>query len=100
MCGDSGSDTSCFYTHLAKDLKPFIVGDLSFCFMKAPGHCVDNYIIALSHPQGTKLPILFTGDTLLLASIGEIEDITSYYHTLKLLKGFPGETLIFPGHRI
>lgn len=85
MCGDAGSDITSYYTHLARDLTPFEVGELSICFMAAPGHTKDNFMIAVSHaPNSTnsKLPILFTGDTLLLSSIGEIEDLNAYYNTL------------------
>lgn len=102
IAGDAEQDTNSFYTVLAQDLKPIIIGDLSICFLKAPGHTLDSYIIAITHvnESSTKLPILFTGDTLLLCSVGEITDYEAIHTSLQRIKGFPGETLIFPGHRL
>jgi glyoxylase-like metal-dependent hydrolase (beta-lactamase superfamily II) len=71
--------------------------------MRSPGHTKDSFIVALTHAPDSvhsKLPILFTGDTLLLSSIGEIEDAAAYWQTLQRFRGFQGETLVFPGHRL
>ncbi len=43
FAADAGEETLSFYTHLAKDLVPIIVGDLSICFIATPGHTKDSY---------------------------------------------------------
>lgn len=100
--GDAGSSTSCFYTHLARDLVPVVVGEVSVCLLSAPGHTPDNHIVAVTHvaPPSTKVPALFTADTLLCSSVGSVSDWAAQYATLQRLRGFPGATLVFPGHRL
>lgn len=49
--------------------------------MKSPGHSLDNFMIAVTHePNGTnsRLPILFTGDTLLPCSIGTVQNYEDF----------------------
>lgn len=59
-------------------------------------------MIAVTHvsPTSTKLPVLFSGDTILISSIGKTDNPKQMFQSLQKLRGFSNETLIFPGHRI
>lgn len=52
------------------------MGDLAICFLHTPGHTSDSCTIAVTHVNetSTKLPFLFTGDTLLTGSIGSVHE--------------------------
>ncbi|CAD8119409.1 unnamed protein product [Paramecium sonneborni] len=89
-----------FQTDFAREFQPFQIGDLAICYIQANGHSFDNYMIAITdtNSQSTKIPILFSGDTILVNNVGEIEDYGKFFATLQKLRGFHDETLIFPGH--
>ena len=53
------------------DLRPLLIGDLSLCFIAAPGYTKDYSLLAATHitPTSTKLPVLFPGGLISLGSI-------------------------------
>jgi len=67
ITGNNG-DKKPYATKFVKDLTPFSIGELAICFMYTPGHTDDSCCIAVTHinETSTKLPFLFTGDTLLI----------------------------------
>ncbi|KAM3132134.1 hypothetical protein pb186bvf_015729 [Paramecium bursaria] len=89
-----------FSNNIARDLTPFTIGEYTICFIKAAGHAEDNYLIVVTHvtPTSTKIPVIFSGDTILVGSVGKIQNYEEMNKTIQLLKGFNDETLIFPGH--
>lgn len=58
-----------------------------------PGHTHDDVCFAGNG-------FLVTGDTLFNGTVGNCfsKDLDAFYHSLKKLMAFPGETLIFAGH--
>ena len=63
--------------------------------LHTPGHTPAD--IALNPPGA-----LITGDTLFVTKVGRADmpgsDPAAMYNSLQRLAGFPGETLVFPGH--
>ena len=57
-----------FSTKKVNEIQPFTIGDLAICLLHTPGHTMDSCTYAITHvnSQSTKLPVLFTGDTLLM----------------------------------
>ena len=49
--------------------------------------------------SSNKIPIIFSGNTISVGSIAnsKINNYSKVYHSLQKLKGFPNETLVFPG---
>lgn len=45
------------------DLRPFLVGELSICYIKAAGYRPDYSLVAVTHssPSSTKFSVLFPG---------------------------------------
>ena len=58
-----------------------------------PGHTQDSITFYLGH-------VLITGDTLFNGTVGNCfsGDLKRFYDSIKLLMGFPGETIIYAGH--
>lgn len=71
------------------------VGEIPVKILHTPGHTPAD--IALNPPGA-----LITGDTLFVTKVGRADmpgsDPTAMYRSLQRLAGFPGETLVFPGH--
>ncbi|MDD5108178.1 MAG: MBL fold metallo-hydrolase [Candidatus Omnitrophica bacterium] len=78
-----------------KDNEQVAIGSSSFKVIYTPGHTDD----AVSLYGENKL---FSADALLIGSVGRTDfqngSPESMFDTLKKLKAFPGETVIFPGH--
>lgn len=49
--------------------------------------------------NSTKIPVLFSGDSILINSVGSIENYSAFNASLMKLRGFHDETLVFPGHQ-
>jgi glyoxylase-like metal-dependent hydrolase (beta-lactamase superfamily II) len=73
------------------------VGSLSLEFLHTPGHCPDHLAIFLPQFQ-----LALTGDLLFVGKVGGTqsdEDATLEWESLqRLLKYFPAETTLWPGH--
>jgi len=65
--GNYGSPQG-FNTKRINEIEPFSIGDLAVCLFFTPGHTSDSCTFAITHvaSESTKLPVLFTGDTLLM----------------------------------
>jgi len=63
--------------------------------LHTPGHSPGHIVL---HAPGA----LLTGDTLFVTRVGRADlpgsDPAALYHSLRRLAGFPGDTLVFPGH--
>ncbi|MCX5678576.1 MAG: MBL fold metallo-hydrolase [Candidatus Omnitrophica bacterium] len=71
------------------------LGNVRLKVLYAPGHTDDTINI---YAEGR----LFTGDVLLIGSVGRTDfqngSPESMFDTLQMLKAFPAETIVFPGH--
>ena len=58
-----------------------------------PGHTTDSFVFHSGN-------ILVTGDTLFNGTVGNCfsGDLKSFYHSIKKLMEFPGDTIIYAGH--
>jgi hydroxyacylglutathione hydrolase len=58
-----------------------------------PGHTEDSVIFAADN-------VLITGDTLFNGTVGYCfsEDLNAFYHSIRLIMGYPGATRIYAGH--
>ncbi|EAS06397.2 hydroxyacylglutathione hydrolase (macronuclear) [Tetrahymena thermophila SB210] len=99
VAGNQGENIT-FHNQIAYDIKPFNIGELAVCYLYTPGHSSDSFTIAITqcNENSTKLPIIFTGETLLISSIGDIQPNghKQMLETIFKLKSFPNETLLFP----
>lgn len=72
-----------------------MVGDTAIEIIYTPGHTPADITL---HPPGA----LLTGDTLFVTKVGRADmagsDPAALYASLRRLAGFPGDTLVFPGH--
>ena len=61
--------------------------------LETPGHTMDSVSFHFDH-------CLVTGDTLFNGTVGNCfsGDLKSFYNSIKLLMGFPDETIIYAGH--
>jgi sulfur dioxygenase len=76
------------------------VGELHIKVLHTPGHTNDSYSFYL---RDGKLPMLFTGDTLLIRGTGRTDfqngDAGQQYHSLfDVLLKYPDHALVYPGH--
>jgi glyoxylase-like metal-dependent hydrolase (beta-lactamase superfamily II) len=71
------------------------LGDTAIEILYTPGHHPGHVCL---HLPGA----LLTGDTLFVTRVGRADltgsDPAALYHSLQRLAGFPGETLVYPGH--
>ncbi len=71
------------------------LGDTAIEVLYTPGHHPGHICL---HLPGA----LLTGDTLFVTRVGRADlagsDPAALYHSLLRLAGFPGETLVYPGH--
>ncbi|MCD4688528.1 MAG: MBL fold metallo-hydrolase [Desulfuromonadaceae bacterium] len=71
------------------------LGDTAIEVLYTPGHHPGHICL---HLPGA----LVTGDTLFVTRVGRADlagsDPAALYHSLRRLAGFPGETLVYPGH--
>ncbi|EGR27389.1 hypothetical protein IMG5_196590 [Ichthyophthirius multifiliis] len=90
-----------FSNKYVEELQPISIGDLCVCFLHTPGHKNDFYTIEITQVNdfSTKLPALFTGEMLLVSSLGDFEEFNAlkFVQSLFKLKAFPNESLVFPG---
>jgi len=71
----------------------FEIEDLSLRIFATPGHTDDSVIF---YAAG----VLFTGDTLFNGTVGNCfsGNLKRFYHSIKMLMGFSGETIVYAGH--
>lgn len=86
-------------TRTVKDGSVIPVGKTDLIAVHTPGHTVDSYSYLIEQPG--KISV-FTGDTLLVRTVGlsnqTTSDIETHYHSLfSVLLRLPDETLIYPG---
>ena len=62
------------YTQTLNDLQTMTIGDLSVCCMDTPGHTDDHVCFVIHHisPTSTKIPFLFSADTLFIGGCGRL----------------------------
>ena len=65
LIGDYGTPQA-FNTRKLMELRPFSIGSLAICLLSTPGHTMDSCCWGVTDmgEGGTKIPVLFTGDTL------------------------------------
>ena len=80
---------------LLKDREKWSENNFNFEFFHVPGHTINHVCFYFK-----KLNALFTGDTLFSLGCGRIFEGTykQMYESLKLIKCFPKETMIYFGH--
>ena len=82
---------------LLKDGDILNIGDISFNIAGAPGHTPGG-VLYYEKEQG----VLFAGDTVFKGSIGRTDlyggDTVTLMNTLKKIKKFPDECVVFSGH--
>lgn len=86
-------------TRTVQDGSVIPVGKTDLIAIHTPGHSVDSYSYLIEQPG--KISV-FTGDTLLVRTLGlsnqKTSDIETHYHSLfNVLLQLPDETLIYPG---
>ena len=80
---------------LLVDNQKFKIGSLNFATLFIPGHTKGHIAFYLKEEK-----VIFTGDTLFSLGCGRIFEGTyeQMFNSLKLIKNFPKETMIFCGH--
>ena len=86
-------------TRTVQDGSVIPVGKTDLIAVHTPGHTVDSYSYLIEQPG--KISV-FTGDTLLVRTLGlsnqKTSDMETHYHSLfNVLLQLPDETLIYPG---
>jgi glyoxylase-like metal-dependent hydrolase (beta-lactamase superfamily II) len=86
-------------TRTVQDGSVIPVGKTDLIAVHTPGHTVDSYSYLIEQPG--KISV-FTGDTLLVRTLGlsnqKTSDMETHYHSLfNVLMQLPDETLIYPG---
>lgn len=86
-------------TRTVQDGSVIPVGKTDLIAVHTPGHTVDSYSYLIEQPG--KISV-FTGDTLLVRTLGlsnqNTSDMETHYHSLfNVLMQLPDETLIYPG---
>jgi len=61
-------------TRRMKDLETMTIGDLCVCCMETPGHTEEavSYVVTHVTPDSTKVPFLFSADTLFIGGCGRL----------------------------
>jgi hydroxyacylglutathione hydrolase len=87
---------------LLNDLETLTIGEFCVACMHTPGHTKSHvsYIVTHVAENSTKIPVLFSGDTLFIGGCGRVFNGTheELYDSLKKLSYLPNDTLVFPGH--
>ncbi|CDW82208.1 UNKNOWN [Stylonychia lemnae] len=82
-----------------KDLQTLELGDICICCLESPGHTLDSVSLVITHvtPESTKIPFLFTGNSLEIGGCGKIIEGTAdqMFYSLQKLINLPNETLVF-----
>jgi glyoxylase-like metal-dependent hydrolase (beta-lactamase superfamily II) len=86
-------------THVVEDGDVIVVGALQIDVIHTPGHTDDSYCFFVEEPGKSAL---FTGDTLLVRTVGLSDQPTSnkrmhYDSLINVLAVLPERTLIYPG---
>ncbi|MCF6807370.1 hydroxyacylglutathione hydrolase family protein [Thiotrichales bacterium 19S9-12] len=86
--------------YLVKDGDRIKLSDnLIFDVIETPGHIKGHIVFYM--PEKEK-PILFSGDTLFNAGVGNIRhpsaNIKDLYESVQKIRGLPKDTLLYPGH--
>ena len=86
-------------THVVEDGDVIVVGALQIDVIHTPGHTDDSYCFFVDQPGKS---VLFTGDTLLVRTVGLSDQPTSnprmhYDSLMNVLAVLPERTLIYPG---
>ena len=76
------------------------IGDISIEVIPTPGHTADSVCYYLPAESTKTEPIVFTGDTLFVASCGRLIecDAETMWRSLQKLAALPDETLVYVGH--
>ena len=89
-------------TKKMKDLETMTIGDLTFAWLNVPGHTKEHVAYVVTHvtETSTKIPFLFSGDTLFTGGCGRIFTGTAeqLFYSLQRLINLPYDTLLFWGH--
>lgn len=84
------------------DLEILNIGELCIACMHTPGHTKSSVCYVVTHvtENSTKIPFIFSGDTLFVGGCGRVFNGTheELYNSLKTLTYLPNDTLVFPGH--
>lgn len=87
--------TPAFVTHKTTDNQIISCGSLSFTCSHTPGHTPGGQCFYNEHH-------LFTGDTLFIDGCGRCDgktgNVEHLYSSLELIKTYPDNTIIYPGH--
>lgn len=102
ISGNTKEDIVPYSDVLMNDIQTMTIGELCICCMHTPGHIRSHvcYVVTQVNDTSTKIPFLFTGDTLFIGGCGRVFDGTheDLYNSLKTLSYLPNDTLIFCGH--
>ena len=89
-------------TDRMNDLECVTIGDLTVACLFTPGHTKTAVTWVVTHvaENSTKIPFLFTGDTVFNGGCGRIFDGTheEMYDSIRRISAFPNESIIFSGH--
>jgi hydroxyacylglutathione hydrolase len=84
------------------DLQTMTIGELAVACMYVPGHRKEHVAFVVTHVTETsnKIPFLFCGDTIFIASCGRVFTGTheQLYYSLQKLINLPYDTLLFCAH--
>lgn len=105
-CGECGEIDKGDYIDVAdirlKDLETLQIGDICIACMYTPGHLKSHVVYIVTHvtKDSTKIPILFSGDTLFHGSVGKVFNGTydELYNSIEKIQYLHYDTLLFPGH--
>ena len=79
--------------HRFADQQTIDLGGEAVIVRRTPGHTEDSVTFAADG-------FLVTGDTLFNGTVGYCfsEDLNAFYHSIRMLMGYPGSTRIYAGH--
>ena len=79
--------------HRFRDNDVIDLGDETVTVRLTPGHTEDSVTFSTDG-------VLVTGDTLFNGTVGYCfsEDLKAFYHSIRLIMGYPGTTRIYAGH--
>ncbi len=85
------------------DIETVSIGEICFATLHTPGLSEDQYSIVITHVSNnsTKIPFLFPGEILQIASCGmpyanSFENCKKLFDSLKIYLSLPNDTLIYP----
>jgi glyoxylase-like metal-dependent hydrolase (beta-lactamase superfamily II) len=94
-----GPDETADYTRIVGHGDTIDIGGLRLEVLHTPGYTMDSHCFYLRHPVN---PMVFTGDTLLVRTVGLSNRATSnpkqHFHSLYwVLAELPDDTIVYPG---